>query len=119
MKSTVLEAKNLNKVKIVTFDWLEDSLLGKSKRPKNERAYLLENIMKAKNIQNKGKRKADQLQNESKRPKGGLMCGSAPRGFFTQIYFSKQSTHSLSPRTVLPRVCLCISLFVITSELDI
>ncbi|KAJ5833833.1 hypothetical protein N7474_002144 [Penicillium riverlandense] len=103
IKPTVLEAKNLNKVKIVTFDWLEDSLLSKSKRPRNERAYLLANILKAEKIPKKGKRKADQLQNQSKRPKGWLMCGSAPQGVFTHIYFSKQSTHSRSTRTVLPR----------------
>ncbi|CAL5871706.1 uncharacterized protein PFLUO_LOCUS5959 [Penicillium psychrofluorescens] len=65
----VLEAKDLKRVKIVSFDWLEDSLLSKSKRPRNEAPYLLENILKAEKIQNKGKRKADQLQNQSKRPK--------------------------------------------------
>ncbi|KAJ6145772.1 hypothetical protein N7470_009667 [Penicillium chermesinum] len=36
-------AKKLGTVKIVTYDWLEDSLLQKSKRPKVEEPYLLEN----------------------------------------------------------------------------
>ncbi|KAJ5618907.1 hypothetical protein N7510_002891 [Penicillium lagena] len=66
--SAVLEAKGLKKVKIVSFDWLEDSLLSKSRRPKHEGPYLLENILRAEKIQ-KGKRKADQLQNQTKRPK--------------------------------------------------
>jgi hypothetical protein len=116
MQSIVLEAKNLKKVNIVLFDWLEDSLLAKSKRPINEARYLLENILKAEKIQEKGKRKADQLQNQSKRPKGVWFCSA--RVLYSYI-FLKQSTHSLSTRTVPPRVCLCISLFVSTSELDI
>ena len=34
------------KIKIVSYDWLEDSLLSKSRAPKREGPYLLEIILK-------------------------------------------------------------------------
>ncbi|RAH65127.1 BRCT domain protein [Aspergillus aculeatinus CBS 121060] len=42
----VREAKALKNIKIVTFDWLEDSLLGRGKKPKRVTEYLLETIVK-------------------------------------------------------------------------
>ncbi|RAH40989.1 BRCT domain protein [Aspergillus brunneoviolaceus CBS 621.78] len=42
----VREAKALKNIKIVTFDWLEDSLLAKDKKPKRANEYLLETILK-------------------------------------------------------------------------
>ncbi|OJJ49922.1 hypothetical protein ASPZODRAFT_22632 [Penicilliopsis zonata CBS 506.65] len=41
----VQQAKQ-HKVKIVSYEWLEDSLLSKSRRPKREGPYLLEKILK-------------------------------------------------------------------------
>ncbi|KAK1146474.1 hypothetical protein N8T08_002903 [Aspergillus melleus] len=42
---TVRKAKRF-KIKIVSYDWLEDSLLSKSRAPKREGPYLLETILK-------------------------------------------------------------------------
>ncbi|OJJ73608.1 hypothetical protein ASPBRDRAFT_205828 [Aspergillus brasiliensis CBS 101740] len=42
----VREAKRLRTIKIVSYDWLEDSLLSKNRRPKRETEYLLANILK-------------------------------------------------------------------------
>lgn len=39
-------AKKLSAVKIVSYDWLEDSLLSNTRRPKPEGPYLLKNLMK-------------------------------------------------------------------------
>lgn len=43
----VKEAKRLKTIKIVTYDWLEDSLLSKTRRPKNEKPYLLEALFQS------------------------------------------------------------------------
>ncbi|RAH80773.1 BRCT domain protein [Aspergillus japonicus CBS 114.51] len=42
----VREAKALKNIKIVTFDWLEDSLLAKDRKPKRVTEYLLETVVK-------------------------------------------------------------------------
>ncbi|GKZ26182.1 hypothetical protein AbraIFM66951_010054 [Aspergillus brasiliensis] len=42
----VREAKRLRTIKIVSYDWLEDSLLSKNRRPKRETEYLLANLLK-------------------------------------------------------------------------
>lgn len=39
-------AKQLQTVKIVSYDWLSDSLLSKTRKPKAEKQYLLENVVK-------------------------------------------------------------------------
>jgi len=39
-------AKRMEHVKIVSYDWLEDSLQSKNRRPKGERIYLWANILK-------------------------------------------------------------------------
>jgi hypothetical protein len=46
MKCTVQSAKTLGTVKIVTYDWLEDSLQTATRRPKTEGPYLLQNLTK-------------------------------------------------------------------------
>ncbi|PWY77493.1 hypothetical protein BO70DRAFT_294673 [Aspergillus heteromorphus CBS 117.55] len=55
----VRKAKRVKSIKIVSFDWLEDSLQSKNRRPKRETEYLLENILMAEkkaNEKKKGKR---------------------------------------------------------------
>ncbi|KAL1969433.1 hypothetical protein VTN77DRAFT_8871 [Rasamsonia byssochlamydoides] len=42
----VRQAKRLKHIKIVTYDWLEDSLQSKTRRPKREGPYLWERILK-------------------------------------------------------------------------
>ena len=59
-------AKDLGKIKIVSYDWLEDSLLSKTRRPKGEGPYLLENLLKAE-TQNERKRKRIEEQKPSKK----------------------------------------------------
>lgn len=41
---TVQQAKKLRTVKIVSYDWLAESLLSKTHRPKKENPYLLEDL---------------------------------------------------------------------------
>lgn len=59
-------AKELSTVKIVSYDWLEESLLSKTRRPKAEGPYLLKNLLKAE-AQNGRKRKRDEEQKPSKK----------------------------------------------------
>ncbi|KAK2750404.1 hypothetical protein FQN57_003884 [Myotisia sp. PD_48] len=62
----VQEAKRTKGLKIVSIDWLEDSLLSKSKRPKREGPYLWARIIKAEKreaIQNKERKNGKNLTN--------------------------------------------------------
>ena len=43
---TVESAKKIGTIKIVSYDWLEDSLLSNAHKPKSEGPYLLKNLMK-------------------------------------------------------------------------
>lgn len=57
----VREARRIKKIKIVSIDWLEDSLLSKDRRPKREGPYLWRGIVnnwKMGGIENRGTRKA-------------------------------------------------------------
>lgn len=63
----------MENVKIVSYDWLEDSLQSKSRRPKGEKDYLWTNILK-----NEAKKKQTKAadgkkgQGDSKIKKGGM-----------------------------------------------
>ncbi|PYH98586.1 hypothetical protein BO71DRAFT_426032 [Aspergillus ellipticus CBS 707.79] len=61
---TVRKAKRLKSIKIVSYDWLEDSLLSKNRRPKREAEYLLENL-----LNNEKKRKRETSNKEDEKPK--------------------------------------------------
>ncbi|PYI06891.1 hypothetical protein BO78DRAFT_444784 [Aspergillus sclerotiicarbonarius CBS 121057] len=67
----VRKAKRFKNIKIVSFDWLEDSLLSKNRRPKREKEYLWENILRDERKRNKkkGNDKAGQRQNGEDRKK--------------------------------------------------
>src|SRR5436190_21212853 len=73
--STVREARRVRNVKIVSIDWLEDSLLSKGRRPKREGPYLWSKIVK------NGKRKATEkkerrmLNKEPAAPNMGRLSG--------------------------------------------
>lgn len=60
---TVKQARKLKTVKIVSFDWLEDSLM--KQRPKNVREYLMAPITKAK-VETKVKKKILRKKNIAK-----------------------------------------------------
>ncbi|KKK15107.1 hypothetical protein AOCH_004737, partial [Aspergillus ochraceoroseus] len=45
-QQTVEQAKKLGSIHIVSYDWLEDSLLSKTRKPLPEAPYLWENILK-------------------------------------------------------------------------
>ncbi|PWY81216.1 BRCT domain protein [Aspergillus eucalypticola CBS 122712] len=69
----VREAKRLRTIKIVSFDWLEDSLLSKNRRPKRETEYLLANILKSeKKKRGNEKVKIRKREEEEPRKKGNL-----------------------------------------------
>ena len=59
---TVREARRIKGIKIVSIDWLEDSLLSKSRRPKREGPYLWSHVVKD------GKRKKAEKRHEGKEP---------------------------------------------------
>lgn len=70
-------AKLQGHVKIVTYDWLEDSLLSKNRRPKREKPYLLETILedelKKEKAGKKGtKGKQDDGSKSKKRKRDGM-----------------------------------------------
>jgi anthranilate synthase/indole-3-glycerol phosphate synthase/phosphoribosylanthranilate isomerase len=56
----VREARRIKGIKIVSIDWLEDSLLSKHRRPKREGPYLWSKIIRD------GKRKAAERRDKSK-----------------------------------------------------
>lgn len=67
----VREAKRLRTIKIVSFDWLEDSLLSKNRRPKRETEYLLANILeREKKKRGNEKVKIREREEEEPRKKG-------------------------------------------------
>ncbi|KAI2953765.1 hypothetical protein CBS147323_10058 [Aspergillus niger] len=69
----VRKAKQLRTIKIVSYDWLEDSLLSKNRRPKRETEYLLVNILKSENKKRgKERDKIRKKEKEKPRRKGNL-----------------------------------------------
>lgn len=64
MRHTVQNAKLLGTVKIVTYDWLEDSLLAANRKPKIEKPYLLENLMKLETSRKSQKKTAQSVPNK-------------------------------------------------------
>lgn len=85
------EAKKLKTVKIVTYDWLEDSLLSKTRRPKREKPYLLETILKgeqrkAKNAK-RGKQGKSQTQRSGKKKSSGrvILALSSCMGYSSRL----------------------------------
>ncbi|RAL07179.1 BRCT domain protein [Aspergillus homomorphus CBS 101889] len=67
----VREAKEHGKIKIITFDWLEDSLLSKDKKPKRVTEYLLKT--KVKNEQKKEKSAREASRNTKSADPGATM----------------------------------------------
>lgn len=55
----VRAAKRIKGLKIVSSDWLEDSLLSKSRRPKREGPYLWSQLTKKARKTSPGQKKAD------------------------------------------------------------
>ncbi|KAJ5091539.1 hypothetical protein NUU61_006409 [Penicillium alfredii] len=81
----VQDAKKLRTVKIVSYDWLEDSLQSKTRRPKSENPYLLVNILEAE----KQKRKLKSTQKNSNPT-------TRKRRFGSETYISSQHYHIIS-----------------------
>ncbi|KAJ9294333.1 hypothetical protein DTO271G3_6908 [Paecilomyces variotii] len=65
----VQAAKRMKHVKIVSYDWLEDSLMSKTRRPKREGPYLWEKLLGRKT--KKKATKADKKGKATKRRNGG------------------------------------------------
>jgi hypothetical protein len=93
--------KDANKlgIKIVSYDWLDDSLLSLTRRPKGEGPYLLKNIVKAAAKKAKIPKAPNKIAKSQAKPKApkrpiGIVC-SYPYSFETQsanvlilIYYS-------------------------------
>lgn len=60
MITAVQKAILLKTVKIVSFDWLEDSLMSKSVRLKPDRDYLMSETIRVASIEKKGRKKLRQ-----------------------------------------------------------
>ncbi|PLN77541.1 hypothetical protein BDW42DRAFT_156988 [Aspergillus taichungensis] len=80
-------AKQLRTLKIVSYDWLSDSLLSKTRKPRAEKQYLLENIVKK---EKKGKSQITKALGKSKKPNGNG-AGKAKSS-------AKASSHSIKPK---------------------
>ncbi|GAD98380.1 BRCT domain protein [Paecilomyces variotii No. 5] len=73
----VQAAKRMKHVKIVSYDWLEDSLMSKTRRPKREGPYLCEKLWKRKT--KKKATKAGKKGKSAKSRKGGAV--KSPENF--------------------------------------
>lgn len=84
------EAKRRKHIKIVTYDWLEDSLLSKTSRPKREGPYLWERILKEqkkKAVKNSKVQKSSKKQQQKKKQKQrGINAGRINRSKYLDIY---------------------------------
>ncbi|KAB8265178.1 hypothetical protein BDV32DRAFT_144477 [Aspergillus pseudonomiae] len=78
----VKEARRHGTVKIVSYEWLEDSLLSRNRTPKREKAYLIENILKeARRAAKEKARKTPKQQGGSiKKPIGIVNAKGGPSG---------------------------------------
>lgn len=65
-------AKKLSAVKIVSYDWLEDSLLSNNRRPKPEGPYLLKNLMKPEKKEVQKKKVIPKSSKVAKETKGNI-----------------------------------------------
>ncbi|PIG88761.1 BRCT domain protein [Aspergillus arachidicola] len=73
----VKEARRFGTVKIVSYEWLENSLLSRNRTPKREKAYLIENILKEERRAAKEKaRKTPKQQDKSTNKPGGKFTES-------------------------------------------
>ncbi|KAE8380533.1 hypothetical protein BDV26DRAFT_290284 [Aspergillus bertholletiae] len=76
--TAVKEARRLGTVKIVSYEWLEDSLLSRNRTPKLENAYLIENILKEERRAAKEKaRSTPKQQGKSTKKPAGKPIGRA------------------------------------------
>ena len=65
-------ATKLSTVKIVSYDWLEDSLLSNTRRPKPEGPYLLKNLMKPEKKEVQKKKVTPKSSKVAKEIKGNI-----------------------------------------------
>lgn len=72
----VRQAKRLKNIKIVSYDWLEDSLLSKSRRPKKEGPYLRDKILKKTKKERKPGANAGKAQKSTRTGKPAAGGGS-------------------------------------------
>ncbi|RAK98625.1 BRCT domain protein [Aspergillus ibericus CBS 121593] len=102
----IRKAKRFKNIKIVSFDWLEDSLLSKNRRPKREKKYLWHNILKNERKRNNkkgndreeqkmngenGKKRADKPENEDpfRKKRKGVKAGTAVSRY--HLYTDKEA----------------------------
>ncbi|KAK6835856.1 hypothetical protein RU639_001880 [Aspergillus parasiticus] len=91
----VKEARRFGTVKIVSYEWLEDSLLSRNRTPKREKAYLIENILKEERRAAKEKaRKTPKQQDKSTNKPGGKSTGMSTLNVYTLYHvISKKDSH--------------------------
>ncbi|KAM5437298.1 hypothetical protein McanMca71_001091 [Microsporum canis] len=90
--TVVRAAKRIKGLKIVSSDWLEDSLLSKSRRPKREGPYLWSHLTK--NV----KKKCAARQDVNKEPKAGLKNGR-----YTRLFYGILKLHGYLANNNLPK----------------
>ncbi|KAL5364048.1 hypothetical protein BJX96DRAFT_167978 [Aspergillus floccosus] len=73
--SFVETAKRLGTIKIVSYDWLEDSLMSKWRKPKRETPYLLENILRNRKSKTEKTEKAPVSQRQTGKAKQKRILG--------------------------------------------
>ncbi|RLL96620.1 hypothetical protein CFD26_106165 [Aspergillus turcosus] len=103
----VEKAKLLETVKIVTYDWLEDSLQSKTRKPKPEGAYLLANLpnkekkkqrraAKVQTRQMKAKDKSSALGKDPSKPKSRASKGKALTASNYHVYVDEGTGETYS-----------------------
>ncbi|GIK04583.1 hypothetical protein Aspvir_008666 [Aspergillus viridinutans] len=88
---TVQKAKLLETVKIVTYDWLEDSLQSKTRKPQPEGAYLLANVS---NKEKKKQRRAAKVQTRQLKAKDKSSDSKCQANYHIYVDMSTGETYS-------------------------
>ncbi|KAL9633021.1 MAG: hypothetical protein Q9164_004947 [Protoblastenia rupestris] len=105
--ATVKQAIELKTVKIVSFDWLEDSLLSKPPRVRNEREYLMTSIIRT-TAETKERKKLVRKQNITKgMQKFEKECKDLEQDVFSNGYHIYRDSTTFAYDITLARANLC------------
>ncbi|KAE8339639.1 hypothetical protein BDV24DRAFT_165171 [Aspergillus arachidicola] len=106
----VKEARRFGTVKIVSYEWLENSLLSRNRTPKREKAYLIENILKEERRAAKEKaRKTPKQQDKSTNKPGGKFTGKTNTKGPSGANRGKRAGSTTSGRYVYTDTTACLT----------
>ncbi|GAB1212494.1 hypothetical protein ATERTT37_001633 [Aspergillus terreus] len=101
-------AKRLGTIKIVSFDWLEDSLMSKTRKPKRETPYLLETILRTSKTKSEKTEKALISQKQTGKLKQKRIIGTTYTAILTRQLPSKTSREKYQVKVTYPQSFILI-----------